>query len=74
MTHRLQDAEKQAEESERARRVLEDRGQTDDDRLSRLNSELADVERNRKFLERVPLAIMICQFCEKIFNLAGLQN
>ena len=43
MSARLADAEKQADESERARRVLEDRGQSEDDRLTRLNMELDDV-------------------------------
>ena len=43
MVKRLYEAEKQAEESERARRVLENRGQTDDDKLSKLQSELDDV-------------------------------
>ena len=43
MSTRLHEAEKQADESERARRVLENRGQSDDDRLSRLQGELDDV-------------------------------
>ena len=53
MTQRLHEAEKQADESERARRVLEDRGQSDDDRLSRLQGELDDVStKNNEVEER----------------------
>ena len=43
MNSRLQEAEHQADESERARRLLETRGQSDDDRLQRLQYELDDV-------------------------------
>ena len=53
MTKRLHEAEKQADESERARRVLEDRSQSDDDRLTRLQGELDDVStKNNEVEER----------------------
>ena len=53
MAKRLHEAEKQADESERARRVLEDRGQSDDDRLTRLQGELDDVStKNNEVEER----------------------
>ena len=51
MTTRLAEAEKQADESERARRVLEDRGQNDDDRLAKLQSELDDVLKKNDDME-----------------------
>ena len=50
---RLSEAEKQADESERARRVLENRGQNDDDRLSKLQNEYEDVlSKNSEVEER----------------------
>ena len=53
LTARLSEAEKQADESERARRVLENRGQNDDDRLSKLQTEYEDVlSKNSEVEER----------------------
>ena len=50
---KLSEAEKQADESERARRVLENRGQNDDDRLSKLQNEYEDVlSKNSEVEER----------------------
>ena len=53
LTARLSEAEKQSDESERARRVLENRGQNDDDRLSKLQTEYEDVlSKNAEVEER----------------------
>lgn len=52
MTARLTEAEKQADESERARRVLENRGQSDDDRLNKLQAELNSVLSKNEDVEK----------------------
>ena len=63
MTARLSEAEKQADESERARRVLEDRGQTDDDRLAKLQAEYEDVvSKNSEVEERYSQVSMVTRF------------
>merc|ERR1712189_40539 len=48
---KLHEAEKQADESERARKVLETRGMSDDQRLTRLEAELADLTAKNEKVE-----------------------
>ena len=72
MTKRLHEAEKQADESERARRVLEDRGQSDDDRLTRLQGELDDVSTKNNEVEERYKQVELFDRGVKLFMSASL--